>query len=96
MCGILDCFAGTGMSGVAAQLAKRRCVLIELSPLASSIASSLNSSVGIDSLANRASALLMKKLAITLGISSEPTWGRWSTQLPTVFGARAWSLSLLR
>ncbi|MBN1316412.1 MAG: site-specific DNA-methyltransferase [Anaerolineales bacterium] len=45
---ILDCFAGTGMTGVAAQLANRKCVLIELSPLANVIAESLCiASVGI-------------------------------------------------
>jgi DNA modification methylase len=55
---VLDCFAGTGMTGVAAQLANRKCVLVELSPFASSIATSLNASCGLDSLAGDAQTII--------------------------------------
>ena len=47
---VLDCFAGTGMTGVAAQLAGRHAILIELSPFATSIAYSLNNSDGLGEL----------------------------------------------
>jgi DNA modification methylase len=55
---VLDCFAGTGMAGVAAQFSKRNCILVELSPFASSIAFSLNTNKGLVSLLTDAKAIV--------------------------------------
>ena len=45
---VLDAFAGTGMTGVAAQLLNRKAILSDLSPIASFIAYNYNVTVDID------------------------------------------------
>lgn len=44
---ILDCFAGSGMTGVAAQRLKRKCILSELSPVACYISANYSSSADV-------------------------------------------------
>jgi len=45
---VLDCFSGSGMTGIAAQKAKRKAILVDLSPVASFITANYNSSVSSD------------------------------------------------
>lgn len=45
---VLDCFTGSGMTGIAAQKAKRKAVLLDLSPIASFISYNYNVSISKD------------------------------------------------
>lgn len=45
---VLDCFSGSGMTGIAAQKANRKAILLDLSPVASFITANYNSSVSSD------------------------------------------------
>ena len=45
---VLDCFTGSGMTGIAAQKSGRKAILMDLSPIASFLAYNYNSSVNSD------------------------------------------------
>jgi DNA modification methylase len=45
---VLDCFSGSGMTGIAAQKSKRKPILLDLSPIASYLSFNYNSSISSD------------------------------------------------
>lgn len=55
---ILDCFTGSGMSGVAAQRSKRKSILIDLSPIATYLAFNYNTSVNSNAFLTTAGNIL--------------------------------------
>ncbi len=64
---ILDCFTGSGMTGIASQKSKRKSVLIDLSPIASYLAYNYNTSTSSDRFLNTAGNILDE-------LSSELGW----------------------
>jgi len=55
---VLDCFTGSGMTGLAAHKSKRKAVLSDLSPIASYIAYNYNCSVSSDKFMTKAGEIL--------------------------------------
>jgi DNA modification methylase len=55
---VLDCFSGSGMSGLAAQKSNRKPILLDLSPIASYLTFNYNSSTGSDSFLTTAGEIL--------------------------------------
>lgn len=55
---VLDCFSGSGMSGLAAQKSHRKSILLDLSPIASFLTFNYNSSTSSDRFLTKAGELL--------------------------------------
>ena len=55
---VLDCFAGSGMSGIAAQKSNRKAILFDLSPIASFLAFNYNNSSSSDKFRTKAGEIL--------------------------------------
>ncbi len=67
---VLDCFTGSGMTGIAAQKSGRKAILMDLSPIASYLAYNYNSSVNSDVFLTQAGNIL-RELQEELGWMSE-------------------------
>jgi len=57
---ILDCFTGSGMTGIAAQKSGRKAILMDLSPIASYLAYNYNTSVSSDVFLTKAGEILQE------------------------------------
>lgn len=55
---VLDCFTGSGMTGIAAQKAKRKAILLDLSPIASYLAYNYNTSISSNKFLSKAGEIL--------------------------------------
>jgi len=55
---VLDCFTGSGMTGIAAQKAKRNAILLDLSPIASYLAYNYNTSISPNKFLSKAGEIL--------------------------------------
>ena len=55
---VLDCFTGSGMTGIAAQKAKRKSILLDLSPIASYLAYNYNTSISSNKFLSKAGEIL--------------------------------------
>lgn len=55
---VLDCFSGSGMTGIAAQKSKRKSILLDLSPIASYLSYNYNTSIRSDRFLTKAGEIL--------------------------------------
>lgn len=55
---VLDCFTGSGMTGIAAQKSGRKAILMDLSPIASYLAFNYNTSISSDKFLTQAGEIL--------------------------------------
>ena len=63
---ILDCFSGSGMTGIASQKSKRKSILLDLSPIASYLSFNYNSYISSDRFLTKAGEIL-SELEVELG-----------------------------
>lgn len=75
---VLDCFTGSGMTGIAAQKSKRKAILLDLSPIATNISLNYNHSVQSSRFLSEAGRII-DELEVELGwmLKTKHTDGRF-------------------
>jgi DNA modification methylase len=75
---VLDCFTGSGMTGIAAQKAKRKAILLDLSPIATNISFNYNHSAQTSRFLSEAGRII-DELEVELGwmLKTKHTDGRF-------------------